>query len=301
MTTIGPTRRKIDEMMCLHLHWLTAIRRCTLPRLLRCLPVIALLWTLNAGTAAFAQIDDDDPPADVQEAQNARFEIQEDQFDAWIFQNVRNSTVARTQLIKSLRLHADDVDRGCALSEDQRKKLHLAGRGDINRFFEQVEIERQKFLLVRKDPKKFNEIWQDIQPLQLNFQAGLHGENSLFQKTLRNMLATEQLESFSRHEAERRDFHYRAKVELVVSMLESAIPLRDEQRQKLIVLVVTQTKPPQHFTQQDFNVVLWNLSKLPESKLKPLFDETQWKILTQQFARVQGMGALLKESERVGE
>jgi hypothetical protein len=195
-----------------------------------------------------------------------------------------------------LTLKIDDVDRACQLSEVQKKKLQLAARGDIVQFFEKVEVVRKKFLLVRKDQQKFNEIWQDISPLQVQFQAGLFGDDSFYHKTLRNMLKGEQLSRFSQVDGERRQFQYRAKVELVVAMLENALPLRDEQRQKFITLIVKETKPPRSFGQQDYYIVMWNISKIPEKTLKPMFNDAEWKILNQQFAQVRGLEQWLKQS-----
>lgn len=247
------------------------------------------------GSVGFAQ-DEDDEPAAVPQAQIANFEIQENQFDSWIFQNLQTVAQARKRLEQMLTLQMDDVDRACQLTEAQKKKLQLAGRGDMLQFFEKVEVVRKKFLLVRKDQQKFNQIWQDISPLQVQFQAGLFGDDSFYHKTLRNMLKGEQLSKFTQIDGERRKFQYRAKVELVVAMLENALPLRDEQRQKLITLIVEETKPPRRFGQQDYYLVMWNISKIPEKALKPLFTDQEWKILNQQFQQVRGLEQWLKQS-----
>ena len=271
-------------------------------RLTKCSPSLtfrasfALAWLVGVGSFASAQDDDDEPPPAGVQVQVQNFEMPENQFDAWVFQNLQTVAAARKKLDQMLSLQMDDVDRACQLSETQRKKLQLAGRGDILQFFEQVEVVRKKFLLVRKDQQKFNEIWQDISPLQVRFQSGLFGEDSFYHKTLRNMLKGEQLSKFSQVDGERRTFQYRAKVELVVAMLENAMPLRDEQRQKLITLIFEQTKPPRFFGQQDYYIVMWNLSKIPENTLKPLFDESEWKILKQQFNQVRGLEQWLKQS-----
>lgn len=269
-------------------------------------PSLALrvsLWMALATAGAFgvdsianAQDEDDEPAAGAAQAQIANFEIQENQFDSWIFQNIPTAAGARKRLNEMLTLKIDDVDRACQLSESQKKKLQLAARGDIVQFFEKVEVVRKKFLLVRKDQQKFNEIWQDISPLQVQFQAGLFGDDSFYHKTLRNMLKGEQLSKFSQVDGERRKFQYRAKVELVVAMLENALPLRDEQRQKFITLIVEETKPPRSFGQQDYYIVMWNVSRISEKTLKPLFTDGEWKILNQQFAQVRGLEQWLKQS-----
>ena len=261
--------------------------------------VLALTWMLGVGLAALAQDDDDDPPAEVVlgRGQVQNFEMPENQFDQWVFQNFPTAVAARTKLDQMLSLQMDDVDRACQLTEAQKKKLQLAGRGDMMQFFEQVEVVRKKFLLVRKDQQKFNEIWQDISPLQMKFQAGLFSEDSFYHKTLRNMLKGEQLSKYSQIDGERRKFQYRAKVELVVAMLENALPLRDEQRQKVITLIVEETKPPRSFgQQQDYYIVMWNISKIPEKTIKPLFNDAEWKVLNQQFAQVRGLEQWLKQS-----
>lgn len=262
--------------------------------------VFALAGMLLGSTIALAQNnDDDDPPADAQPGQIPvqNFEIQENQFDSWIFQNFPTAAAARKKLDQMLSLQMDDVDRACQLTESQKKKLLLAGRGDMVQFYEQVEVVRKKFLLVRKDQQKFNEIWQDISPLQVKFQAGLFGDDSFYHKTLRNMLKGEQLSKYSQIDGERRKFQYRAKVELVVAMLENAMPLRDEQRQKLINLIAEETKPPRSFgQQQDYYIVMWNISKIPEKTLKPLFNDAEWEVLNQQFQQVRGLEQWLKQS-----
>lgn len=255
---------------------------------------VALVMLCLIGARGVAQ-DEDDEPAMLAEPV-AQFEIQENQFDSWVFQNFPNAQSARKKLDEMLDLLAEDVERSCKLSESQCKKLRLAGRGDILRFFDQVEIVRQKFLLVRKDQNKFNQIWQDISPLQVTFQAGLHDDDSLFAKTLRNMLDDRQRVAYESVDGERRRFQYRAKVELIVAMLDNALPLREQKRQKFISLILEKTKPPRRFGQQDYYVVMWNISKIPEADLKALFDDTEWKILRQQFNQVRGMEQWLKQS-----
>ncbi len=263
----------------------------------RLLALVCVVLLTSISATAIAQ-DDDDPPEEALLGQpQAQNWMPENQFDQWVFQNFPTAAGARKKLEQMLTLQMDDVDRACQLSEPQKKKLLLAGRGDILRFFESVEVVRKKFLLVRKDQQKFNEIWQDISPLQVKFQAGLFSEDSFYHKTLRNMLKGEQLSKYSEIDNERRKFQYRAKIELVVAMLENALPLRDEQRQKVIELIVEETKPPRSFgQQQDYYIVMWNISKIPEKTLKPLLSDAEWKVLNQQFAQVRGLEQWLKQS-----
>ena len=106
------------------------------------------------------------------------FVLNDAQFDQWVFGNmgVANAAAARNQLDSLLTLHVEDLERTCGLTPVQKKKLLLAGRGDIKRFFDRVE-ERKKFTKNRNDQNQFQQIWQEIQPLRNSFNAGFFGED----------------------------------------------------------------------------------------------------------------------------
>jgi hypothetical protein len=106
-------------------------------------------------------------------------------------------------------------------------------------------------------------------------------------------------EQFARHSAitrERRAFRHRANIELAVTILEQTTPLRDAQRQELLTLLTKQTKPPRKSGQNDYYVVMVQLGRLPQEKLKALFDAAQWRIVNQQLAQFKGLEAFLKQS-----
>ncbi len=200
-----------------------------------------------------------------------------------------------------LALQTEEIDRACGLSEAQRKKIQLAGRGDMKRFFDRVEDARKVFQAVKNDQNKFQEVWQHIQPLQTELSAGLFGESSIFRKTLRKTLTAEQAARYDKIEHERTASRYRAKVELAVAMLDNGLPLHDEQRRKLVALLVEETKPPKRFGQYDYYVVMIQMAKLPESKVKPLFDAVQWKAVQQQLNGMRRMEPWLKQNGVFGD
>ena len=109
-----------------------------------------------------------------------------DQMDQWVFGRLGGSAGARSKLDSSLLLRIDDLDRVCRITEAQKNKLRLAGRGDIKRFFDKVEALKRKFQQGQNDPN--TNIWQEIQPLQVELNAGLFGDNSIYAKTIRRHL-----------------------------------------------------------------------------------------------------------------
>lgn len=222
--------------------------------------------------------------------------VPEEQFDQWIFQQDRNASGARRRLDSLLALQVEDIERACELTDVQKKKLQLTGRGDIKRFFDRYEKVKQKFQAIKHDQQKLQEIWQDINPLQMTLQVGLFHDDSLLVKSLHHTLTGEQ---FTRYEAmarERRVFRHRATIELAVSTLEQNMPLRAAQRRELFTLLLNQTKPSRKPGYYDYQLILFQIGRLPEEKLKPLFDDLQWKVVNQHLGQFKGLEPLLKQS-----
>jgi hypothetical protein len=223
------------------------------------------------------------------------------QLDQWIFQNAGRSSNARDRLTSLLTLHIDDVDRATKLTEAQRKKLQLAGQGDIKRFFDLYEGVKRKFQAIKNDQQKINQIWQDIQPLQIAVQGSFFREESLFYKSLPNTLNNEQFKRYDVVAQKRREFGHRAHIELAVTMLEQSTPLRHEQRQKLIDFLVHELKPAPKAGAMQYYLVMYQASQIPEAKLKPMFDDFQWKVVDRQLAQYKQYKQYLKQTGQLPE
>jgi hypothetical protein len=202
--------------------------------------------------------------------------------------------VARNKLDSALALRIDDVDRLCGVTEAQKKKLQLAGRGDIKRFFDRVDETKRKFQVAQNN--QFNNIWQEIQPLQTELNSGLFGDDSFFAKTVKRTLNAEQAAKFENAVRRRSLVRYQATVVWCVAQLDRSVGLSDEQRRRLVELLVKETQPPKRFGQNDYWFMMLQASKLPESKIKPIFDDIQWRILQRQLMQGRGMEQWLKMS-----
>ncbi len=117
-------------------------------------------------------VEDDNPrPANmidrvmIQQANNLN------QVDQWVFGRLGGSAGAHGKIDFSLLLCIQDLDRTCGLTEAQKNKLRLAGRGDIKRFFDRVEAVKQKFPQAQNDPNLNMNIWREIQPLQAELEC----------------------------------------------------------------------------------------------------------------------------------
>ncbi|MGA8347937.1 MAG: hypothetical protein WB773_08945 [Isosphaeraceae bacterium] len=257
----------------------------------------AILAALGSGRTCWSQVtvgeEEVENNAVLQPAQ-AVFMMTDDQFDQWVFGGPRNSRAGSSKLDSLLTLQVDDVARMGILSEAQKKKLLLAGRGDIKRFFDKVEEKRKKFAKVKNDQTKFNEIYQELVPLQAALNSGLFGDGSIYSKTIRRVLSEEEDARYQQVIQDKNRFRYRAKVELVVAQLDQTVGFRDEQRRKLVELIMSETQTPTRFGQYDYYLVMYQAGQIAEAKLKPLFEDRQWALLNRQLNQMRGMEQFLR-------
>ena len=87
----------------------------------------------------------------------------------------------------------DDLDRACSITEVQKKKLKLAGLGDIKRYYDRVEDLKRKYTSSAKQGNINNNIWQEMQPLQIELNNGVFDDDSIFVKTVKNTLSGDQV------------------------------------------------------------------------------------------------------------
>jgi hypothetical protein len=247
--------------------------------------------------------DDDDEKDDVkQQVVRQQHVFQEADFDRWIFQNNNEGLAGvRKRLESMVSLYMDDLDRTCKLTDAQKKRIHLAAEGDIKRFYVLYEKVRQKFLKVRHDQVKMQEIWQEINPLQVMVQTGIFDEDSFLFRSLHNALTSEQYALFDARVRERRTFRHHAQIELAVAMLELNVPLSETQRNEVIAALKKLTKPARKSGNYSYYVLMYQVSQLPYEKIKPLFDDAQWTAVHFQLNQYKGWRQWLKQSGQLAD
>ena len=269
----------------------------------RLLCLITLLVCAWGSPGAFGQDDEeivDDraivPPPVMQVQVGRVAQFNPEQVDQWIFSRWGGAASAKIRLEANLELRIDDIDRACAVTELQKKKLRLAGMGDIKRYYDRVEDLKRKYTAGAGSGQVNNNIWQEMQPIQLELGAGLFGDASIFVKTIKSTLDSDQVKRYEelmrRRTAERR----RATIEWFVVHIDKALGLSDLQRGRLVELLATGTPPPERFGQADFWFLMFQMTKLPEAKLKAILDEPQWRLLSRQFIQARGMEPWLRSN-----
>ncbi len=268
-----------------------------------CRLVLATALFGCANTTWLCGQDDDDDLVDVRAqaaapgqfgfAPGGRIMITESNLNSWIY---GGESRGRGWLEAALKQKIDEIGKDCELTELQKQKLSLAGKGDIQRFESRVEDLKIAYQPGGLRPEKYSELFQKTRPLQILVQQGLFGRSSLFHKTLLTVLRPEQVAHFDQVDQERRIYRYRARVEMCVAQLDAVLGLRDDQRRRLVQLILDKTRPPKSFGQSDQFVVLVQMSRLPEEELKSLLDPTQWPEMRRRLITARRMLPMLKQN-----
>ncbi len=255
-------------------------------QLTRHVRLIALL--LSALLAAPALGEDDgwiDLVEEDVDQQNQQWVVQPEQFERWVFQNTGTADEQRKQFESQMQVRLREISDSCELTEEQVQKLRRAGALDVQRFFDRYEAIERRYMETKGDRDQFNNLWQVIQPLQQQAQAGVFGRDSLFTKVARHMMDASQRNAYKETERLRRSYRYRALVELYVMLIEESIPLSSQQRTELTALLLEETSPPSVFGQNDQIYILYQSSKVPKDKLRQAIGGPVGKLIGKLFER----------------
>jgi hypothetical protein len=208
---------------------------------------------------------------------------------------------AAKHIDNQLRLFVDSLQRLFSLTDEQKKQLEFYGRGDIVRFQQQVEQVRGRFMEVRKDQQRFNNIWNDIGPLQQRMQTAFFHDQSLLAKSLDKVLKPDQWERYGQWQAERRRFQHLAKIELIVAELETYMPMTAEQRGKVIQLITDAGSTPKKASQFDQILIMYLMSKVSDKEWISVLDKRQFEVVNKLRQQGRQYGQMLRQNRIIDE
>ena len=263
-------------------------------RQLGLLEMTVAITMLATGSALQAQNDDVVLAPEAVQAQ-PNVVLTTPQFDQLVFAG-RPASAIEAQLVSHLTLKIDELDRLCDLSSEQRSKLRLAGQGDIRRYFHGIDEKRRQYVNVPFEGAQFIAVRQEIVSLPLGLRTDQFGGQTLFAKTLSRQLSDSQRIAYEKYQDKRELARYRIRIRLIISMLDRAVSFNEEQRRRFTEITLAETRPPKRMGPHEYYAVMLQLSKIPEQKLKPIFDDAQWRVIKQHFAQAQGMEPFLKNN-----
>jgi hypothetical protein len=98
---------------------------------------------------------------------------------------------------------------------------------------------------------------------------------------LNGMLDPQQSAVRQKAQIEQNRERHKAAIESATSTLQTNLGLREGQRDRLTKLLLKETRPPRKFgNAPDIALVLFQLSQISE-KARPIFDDAQWRIVSQ--------------------
>jgi hypothetical protein len=203
------------------------------------------------------------------------------QFDRWFSLQFRPRVGARDQLEMRLAARLRELEAECHLTHDQVKKLQLAGRGEIKRFMDRVNgIAR-----IMEDPRSSidNLRAARLEMIELDTRASqrLFGDDSLLGKTLKSTLDPNQAAARDEAFLLRNVVRYRRAIYAATQTIQSNLGMTDAQCALLAELLFSETRAPRRYgNAPDVALVLFQASRVPESRIKPIFDDAQWRIMS---------------------
>lgn len=141
----------------------------------------------GAGDPADDELIDEVPPVETQP------EISEGTVFGRAFGEGTDRAAGYEQLDTLLRQKIAIVDQVCGLTDTQKQKLQLAGRGDASRLFGRLDQIGARIQLIRDDRDKIYQLLEEAHALQRDLiRPGFSTDGSLFVKSLDRLLTAEQ-------------------------------------------------------------------------------------------------------------
>jgi hypothetical protein len=131
--------------------------------------------------------DEDDDPRPAQPVGRLNINsavVDSENFDRWLFDDNLSDRARQEHLEDTLDAKVRRAVLLHKLTSPQKAKLRIAGKGDIKRFFDEVEGKRSEFEKDRQTYRTGRAALQRLVPLSQLYQDGPFGEGSLFAKTL---------------------------------------------------------------------------------------------------------------------
>ena len=110
-----------------------------------------------------------------------------------------------------------------------------------------------------------------------DYRSTLFDDQSMFGKVLGMTLDPEQADRYRRNRDDARLSRHQSRVEWVALTLQKNLSLSDGQRVRLLSVLLEETRPPQRFGPSDYYGIMYQASRIPETRLRPIFAEAEWR------------------------
>jgi len=154
--------------------------------------LIPLLVALSSASTLLADDEVVDGPADGVPIGRGVFIVPRTIVYQRVFGPNSDAAVASSKLDRVLSQKIAALDLVCNLSRAQKKKLELAGRGDIKHLIDRVEEFTSQIQLAQNDIDKIRSLLLAAEPFKPGMLTWPDGDESIFDRTLKTTLTSEQ-------------------------------------------------------------------------------------------------------------
>ena len=195
----------------------------------------------------------------------------------------------RKRLEALLRRSLDDVDHACDLSDEQRRKLMLAGQLDVMAALEKTADTRRALVeaLARQAENEEAEVEDVIQFAVEDAPPPIgdfFGPSARFGKFLRSRLSEPQTRQLAQHRRDRAEFQRQAVIGTVECQLGDYARLTVAARASLAEVLRSELDGlPIGETMSPASDALRHLMNLPDAKLRALAQDKQWPAVSRRW------------------
>ncbi len=247
----------------------------------RLIPLLAILFVC----ALIALADDDIKEVLPKNAGNFIRFAKDEPFDSWMFRG--NPGSVRKQLESKIGPAINDLCNKYTLANAHRPKLELAARIDLHRCDVRIEELRRRFEATVKDNNELGQhdsksewviVRNEIQDFRDKGMQNVFGTNSFVAKLAIKIAA---------------DSQRRSSILRVIKEIEHYVDLESAQKESLVTLLSTEPRPTRINPELDFVDVKYQFSQLPDSTLKPMFNNDQWPLVRHLLEEIEANRNLL--------
>lgn len=251
-----------------------------------------LRWSLGWGVLLAAALL---LPHAVVTGQENQFLIDANTVEAWIFQRHGNRNAARRSLDTQLNMKIGALKKRFDLDAEQVGRLEMAAQGDFKHFFDAADLVIRNLAGRRVGQGDFQMAWQITAPLREKLQHGLLDDESLFSKTLIDVLDGPQAQMLLDEEASRRRRRLDAVTRSYLARVSIDWPLTAEQMELLTGKILQRLERLRRTDQYTTYLVGYAVSQIPMTELREILDESQLPMVDFQVKQFRRMEPMLRE------
>jgi hypothetical protein len=227
-----------------------------------------------------------------------QFQLTREQLDYWIFNNPYE--LARDNQRALVELEIVQLESVCELSPEQKRILQIAAAGELQRLVSVRKVLQSRYADRTYKQNKIGKVYQELQAYQKLLVRRSFDSKSLVLKSLPSILDPSQRARFAAWQEERQRAEQRAQIDAALAEIEKQVPLTIAQREQLIGLIESHTRPVAAPAENNIQPGIGRLAQLngvsPEL-FQAFLQPPQWETLQTIILARRGLQRMLRDNQ----